>query len=390
MNVVMVGMDWFPNHPGGGSRYFFQEVRALSAAGLRGHAVVSALKPGQSASMDLVAMSSPDANAASRLVGVRREVRRLLDRGPDLVNSHFALYAFPWIDLLPPSVPLVVNFQGPWADELAVENDSLAQRVRAVLGRFIERSVYRRAARLITLSEAMREVAHRRYGVPLDRILTIPGGLDIAPHLEAPPRAAARERLGWPPDRPILLAVRRLWRRMGLEGLILAMQEVRRAHPGALLLIGGTGPLEGRLRSLIETAGLESSVRLLGFIAEDDLPAAYAAADFTVVPTLALEGFGMTTVESLAAGTPVLGTRVGATPEILDPLSPDLVFERPDAGTMADKLTRALAGALVIPDRDACREHARRYSWEAVTPRILAAFRDAVASRTAALGRSAV
>jgi glycosyltransferase involved in cell wall biosynthesis len=122
---------------------------------------------------------------------------------------------------------------------------------------------------------------------------------------------------------------------------------------------------------------------MFGFVPEADLPALYAAADFSVVPTVALEGFGLVTVESLASGTPVLGTPVGATPEILSPLEPQLVFEAPTAEAMAQRLTEVLSGRIRLPGREACREYAQRYGWDAVTPRILEVYREAVEERRA-------
>src|SRR5207249_11624167 len=58
----------------------------------------------------------------------------------------------------------------------------------------------------------------------------------------------------------------------------------------------------------------------LGFIPDETLPSYYHAADVFVLPTRELEGFGLVTVEALACGTPVLGTPVGATPEVLSGL----------------------------------------------------------------------
>ena len=172
--------------------------------------------------------------------------------------------------------------------------------LRVALAKHIERRVYGRADRIVTLSEAFATEACERYGVSRDKVRVVPGGVDAHPFLAAPARAAARERLGWPVERPIFLSVRRLTRRMGLENLIAAFQIVRGAHPNALLLIGGTGHLATVLHRQIEERGLQDSVRLLGFVPDADLPLAYAAADVTVVPTLALEGFGLVTLESLA------------------------------------------------------------------------------------------
>jgi glycosyltransferase involved in cell wall biosynthesis len=104
------------------------------------------------------------------------------------------------------------------------------------------------------------------------------------------------------------------------------MRTVRRIHPEVLLLIAGKGPLHDALSARIEDLGLQRHVRLLGYVPDADLALAYRAADLSVVPTVALEGFGLITVESLAAGTPVLVTPVGGLPETVQALAPNLIL----------------------------------------------------------------
>ena len=73
--------------------------------------------------------------------------------------------------------------------------------------------------------------------------------------------------------------------------------------------------------------GLDRPRPLLGFVPDEQLPLAYRAADFSIVPSVALEGFGLIVAESLAAGTPVLVTAVGGLPETLEGLAPQCVVQ---------------------------------------------------------------
>jgi glycosyltransferase involved in cell wall biosynthesis len=169
----------------------------------------------------------------------------------------------------------------------------------------------------------------------------------------------------------VLLAVRRLVRRMGLEVLLEAFARVHRARPDARLLIGGTGPLEAELRAQAERLGLSGAVGFLGRLDDAALVRHYQASDLTVVPTVALEGFGLITVESLASGTPVVGTREGGTAEILMPFSPQLVVAPGDAPALASAVLGALDGRLAVPDPAGCRRYAlERYGWGGVLDRL--------------------
>jgi glycosyltransferase involved in cell wall biosynthesis len=103
-----------------------------------------------------------------------------------------------------------------------------------------------------------------------------------------------------------------------------------------------------------------------GRVSENDLRDWYRAADVFVLPTIAYEGFGMVTVEALASGTPVVGTPVGATPELLEPLEPRLVAGGDDPPSLA----AAIGDALGLADADfrsRCRDYAvRRFDWDGV------------------------
>jgi glycosyltransferase involved in cell wall biosynthesis len=375
-------MDWFPDRPGGLNRYFYGLVHALPNVGVGGQAMVSHLSrqnlglENSSPHLDVVPMAAEGAGLLSKWHGARHIVRSALQRGINLVNVHFAMYAFPWVRMLPPNVPLVMSFHGPWADEIGAEASTRSPK--PMLARMIELTVYRRATRLITLSHAFAKILEEGYRIPSDRIRVVRGALDLKAYFEAPDRVEARERLGWPKDRPILLSVRRLVRRMGLETLIDAMCEVRRRHPDVMLLIGGTGALVNDLSARIRDADLADNVRLLGLVPEKDLPTAYAAADVSIVPSTKLEGFGLVTTESLGSGTPVLGTPIGGTPEILHGLDPSLIFESTSTQALADRIIAVLSGRVRLPSSEQCRSYAALFDWQQVAPCIRAVYEEAM------------
>jgi glycosyltransferase involved in cell wall biosynthesis len=235
----------------------------------------------------------------------------------------------------------------------------------------MESKVYRRADAAIVLSTAFGDILHERFGVPRDRIHVIPGGVEAGRFAPTRTKQECRMDLGWPSDRPIVLCVRRLVRRVGLDALIDASLELRRHVPDVLVLIAGAGPLRASLEAQIAAHQLGDTVRLIGFLPDDQLPLAYRAADLTVVPSTALEGFGLITVESLAAGTPCVVTPVGGLGEIIAPFAPQLVAASASSADIASVLTEALRGGVPLPSADACVEYARtRFDWPVVAAQV--------------------
>lgn len=243
-------------------------------------------------------------------------------------------------------------------------------RVGGALLWAIEGACLRRAARIHVLSAFSADQLRTLHRIRRDRIVQIPGGVDTERFQPAPDRDAIRDRLGIQRGRPLLFTVRNLEARMGLDSLIRAMATLRRDIPDVLLLIGGTGSMRGTLEGLSASLGLRAHVRFLGFVPDGQLPFYYQAADVFVLPTRELEGFGLVTVEALACGTPVIGTAIGATPEILRPLDPSLIFRDATPEAMAGALQHFLAAdrrdpASVERLRHACRHHVEtRYAWE--------------------------
>jgi glycogen synthase len=133
-----------------------------------------------------------------------------------------------------------------------VEGGGLNTKVKFAL----ERAVYRHGTRFITISEAFSDVLHRLCKVPRERIQVVPGGVEARRLATTVTRREAIEQLGWPQDRPTLVTVRRLTRRMGLESLIGAIKEVHGRVPEILLLIGGKGQLSKELSARVLSLGL--------------------------------------------------------------------------------------------------------------------------------------
>jgi glycosyltransferase involved in cell wall biosynthesis len=371
LRTLQLGMGWFPQKAGGCNRVYFNLVQHLPAAGVLADGIVAGNAPLGSHAVTVAAFAPNEAPLPFRLLKARNFIRTHGTSKYDLACSHFALYTLPMLDSLG-DTPIVVHFHGPWAAEGAVHGDREVVRQAKL---WVERRVYGRAGHFIVLSQAFARVLTDSYGIPPERISIVPGGVDCDRFASRLSKAQACQQLRLPEDRPIVFAVRRLAPRMGLQDLISAAARVRARVPDVLVLIAGRGPIAEQLQKQIADLGLQDHVRLLGFLPDEDLPTAYRAADLSVVPTVALEGFGLVAAEALAAGVPVLVTPIGGLPEVVSDLSADLVLPASGTDALADGITAALLGKLKLPDRARCQDFARRYDWSCIATQTAAIYR---------------
>ncbi|MGW2660188.1 glycosyltransferase family 4 protein [Nocardia tengchongensis] len=336
----MTGSEWFTAAHGGLNRYFTDLYEALArhdgmAVGARafGDAPVGAGSwgPTGGSTLDRARTAFLDRNTLT----------------PDtVIDRHFCLYG-------PAALrnPLVVHFHGPWA----AESRMAGEPSRAVRAKFlVERLRYARADRFVVLSQHFKKLLVGDYGVRQEQVRVIPPGVDLD-------RFTASDRAE---DSGIVLCVRRLEKRMGIDLLIRAWRDVASRHPDARLVIVGTGTAEAELRGLAATLfGDEprSPIRFTGTVPDGELTDLYARADLTVVPSLALEGFGLIALESLAAGRPPIVSDCGGLPDSVRDLDASLLVPPGDAEALAARLVAALDG--VRPDAKQCRAHAETFSW---------------------------
>lgn len=241
----------------------------------------------------------------------------------------------------------------------------------------LERDAAARAARIVVMSQYSRGLLMEGQPSAGPRASVVWGGVDTTEFSPPTDRAALRRRLGIPAGQTILLTVRRLVRRMGIDVLLAAVSQLRRRDPSIRLVILGDGELRPSLEARRDGLKLARHVEFMGRVAESELKAWYQAADLFVLPTVAYEGFGMVTAEALASGTPVVGTRVGATSELLEPLDPALLAAAPSPSALAEAIERVLE-RLGPGLRAECRSYATGHlSWNSALDRWEAALRQA-------------
>jgi glycosyltransferase involved in cell wall biosynthesis len=376
---ILVATDqWSPDVASGAARVAAATARLLAE---RGHQVtvlsprVAGLSPvEQSGLLELhrLLRRTPLPQTYADPLDTWRSARRWRN-WPDIVIAHQATVGAgvlaagvraPLVYVFHASVPLEQGFArrySSWPNRVA----SLALHPSFVL---LEGIGVRRAAMIFVLSEFSRRLLVDAHPKVSQRVSVVRGGVDtevFAPR-EAALNEATRSARGIPASRPFVLTVRRLEPRMGIEALLRACRGLVEAGFHLSLGVAGDGSMRHSLEKLSRQLGLAEAVVFFGRLSENDLRALYAAADLFVLPTMAYEGFGMATLEALASGTPVVGTAVGATPELLAPLDPALISPTADSRDLRDAIATALQ-RLDPTFRSRCVTYAReRFDWRVV------------------------
>jgi len=144
-----------------------------------------------------------------------------------------------------------------------------------------------------------------------------------------------REKLGISEDAPVVLTVRRLVYKNGIDTLIESAKNAVKKNPKLVFIAVGRGPDFEEVREKIRQLGMQKNFRLTGFVSDEELPLYYNAADFFVLPSKSGEGLPLVALEAMACGLPVIATNVGGTSEVMNedygklvpPNSPDSLAE---------------------------------------------------------------
>ena len=234
----------------------------------------------------------------------------------------------------------------------------------------IEKDILGESNEVVVLSKFTKEKLCNTYKIIQERIKVIPGGVDLNRFKPTVNKIEIRERLNIPSNKIILLTVRNLVQRMGLENLIIAFNDLIKQKAKIHLVIGGEGSSKAGLIALSRNLRVEDHIHFAGFIPDDQLPSYYQMADLFVLPTKELEGFGLVTLEAMASGLPVVGTPVGGTNEIIGDFDSGFIFKGTDSDSMADLITEKYHLLIEHPRKwqhisHRCRKFVEHnYSWE--------------------------
>jgi glycosyltransferase involved in cell wall biosynthesis len=329
VNVVVVSGIWPPD-VGGPASHAPEVAEFLLAHGHAPHVLVTADRApaAEAYPVDWIPRSSP-----LRHVLAFRRVAQLAKRA-DVVYTT-GMFGRSGAGSLASRTPYVVKLTADPAYERArrrgLTHATLAgfQEDRSPVTlpfRAARDAIAARAAHVITPSAFLRELTVG-WGVPAERVTVLPNPAPVIPAV--PSRDELRMRFAM--DGPTLVFAGRLALPKSLE---VGIEAARRA--GVPLLIAGDGPERARLEAL-------GHARFLGPLPRDEVLALFRAGDASLLSS-SWENFPHSVVESLAAGTPVVATRVGGVPEVVRDGENGLLVAPGDVDALTDAIRRAFAG----------------------------------------------
>jgi len=190
--------------------------------------------------------------------------------------------------------------------------------------------------RIVCVSESVRDYHARASGLPLRRYTVIPNGID-APRFSGreASRKLLRARWGVRDEQVVVAFVGRLDVQKGIGRLLAAVSHLAARGDAVQLVIAGDGPKRGLVENFIAHGEGGASTRWLGFV--EDVAGVLSAADVFVIPSR-WEGFGLAATEAMAAGLPVIGTKVPGLREVILPGRTGLLIEPGDSQALAEAI----------------------------------------------------
>jgi glycosyltransferase involved in cell wall biosynthesis len=230
----------------------------------------------------------------------------------------------------------------------------------------VERQGLRAADVVITVSERMRQQLVQRFGVPNEKIRVVPNAVDAA-KFDAP-KPFKKKRFWW---KKIVLYHGRLSVQKGPDYFLRAAKRVAEKHADTLFVVSGRGGMLPTLVDLAIDLGIQNRVLFLGYLPEAKLPAVYAASDVYVLPSVS-EPFGITALEAMASGKPVILSKTSGVGEFVRNV---FRVDFWDVEKMAGQINEVLDDEKLRESlSNGAKAEAQAFSWRAVAEKTLGAY----------------
>lgn len=285
----------------------------------------------------------------------------------DIVHTHFDIPPGPLAGLRhakKKNVPLVVTYHGDWVESygglirrlgVAFHNKYLVDKVLSHADVIISPSKY-----YINGSRFLRKYR--------DKIVVIPNGINLEDFDIPYSKEECRKKLDLSINKKILLFFGYLSPYKGPDVLVKAMPRILKDVSGVELVFVGKGVMRNKLKALSKKLGIEKNVIFAGFVEDDLKPFYYKAADVFCLPSMmSTESFGIVNLEAMACGVPIVASKIGGIPDVVEDEKNGLLVQPKDSGGLADAII------YLLENRDVREKMGKNggkkvedYSWEKI------------------------
>jgi glycogen(starch) synthase len=381
MRVLLVSWEYPPVIEGGLGRHVRKLSEHLSREGVEVHVLTRG--GGQSAvdeerhGVFVHRVREPDfpRDVSAFVRWVRAMNRDMIERGTQLCRrlQFDAVHSHDWL-VAETGRRLARRFGAPWvttvhATEFGRHQGWVQNHPQSYIHR-VERTMVKRADRVITCSRFMQEHVADVFGLDAARITVIPNGIDphdLDPVVDDLPALRARFSR---PDEHLVLLVGRLVYEKGFHLALDALAPVAARLGNVRFVVAGTGTAETELRRQARRLGLLRHGTFLGWVGDDMLHALYRVSEIVIVPSI-YEPFGLVALEAMASGCLCVVADTGGLREVVPgDGSVGLRFPSKNAQALEEVLEQALVDAdtraQVVTD---AREHVLKFDWTEVARR---------------------
>jgi glycosyltransferase involved in cell wall biosynthesis len=273
-------------------------------------------------------------------IGLWRLLILTLKQNFDIIHAHWVLPSGPIGAIIGAlcKLPLVISLHG--SDIFVAEKNKLFAE--------IARKTFAKAKGVIACSKDLANRAMKLGLVP-GKVWIIPYGVDIHKFgREDGNRMNLLKKLGIAPDEMVVLSLGRLVYKKGFEYLVRAIPYVIANFRNVKFVIGGMGPLQGQLRLLSKELGVNEHLLLPGAISWDEVPRYMDMCDVFVVPSIKdhkgnINGLPNVLLEAMASGKPIVASKIGGIPDVIDHERNGLLVNEKDPKELADAINCLLA-----------------------------------------------
>jgi glycosyltransferase involved in cell wall biosynthesis len=370
MAKICLVTHFFPPHIGGIEKVAHEQCKRLSRLGYKVSVLTSkTFKQSERSTEGIKVFSYSILNLAER-VGIPYPVLSFkayknfveVIRKCDIVHAHGHAYMSSYI-----ACKVAEKYKKPFIltqHNTFIDYQSWLNLVEQINDWTVGRVVLKGSDRVITVSRKTMEYV-LKLGADMSKTSVMHNGVDTT-FFHPMNREESRDKLGLPKNKTVILTIRRLVYKNGLDTFIESASLLTRDYPHLLFIVIGKGPNRKLIEKRVRELDIDDNVRLTGFVPEKLLPLYYNAADYFVIPSSSGEGLPLVLLEAMACGLPVIATTVGGTPEIVKDMKNGVLVPPRNPKALAETISKFLSNkelGLAIGE-EARNTVEDRFTWE--------------------------